>query len=345
MQNFTNNVVNISIDSLEDGNTLQKNSKFDAKNYLNTQLQNGENEKVLKIRLLTIDKDSNTPFKHIFRHNLTVNKQVSSTGHKNYICLHKTHNEKCPICEDRIFAYSQFEKLHKEGKIEEANQWKMKSVKLIPNEAGIIRCIERGHEEDGPKFWAYNLRSDKLDPENQILELFKNKKEDCIEQNLPVENILDLYTGYDLKVIIKRVFTKDGRATNKKTIQITLYGNSKPVTENKELLNKWVNDEKKWSDVFTTKPYDYLKIVKDGKIPWFNNKENKWVEKDSVQSNSESVNAKPSQIQTEPMNDNSPKSVYNEEDDGDNKKYNMKGITEDEYMSYQQEMNISDIPF
>ena len=52
------------------------------------------------------------------------------------------------------------------------------------------------------------------------------------------------------------------------------------MSEDIELRNKWVNDEKVWSDVFVAKPYDYLKLILDGEIPWFDNKINKWVKKD-----------------------------------------------------------------
>ena len=29
---------------------------------------------------------------------------------------------------------------------------------------------------------------------------------------------------------------------------------------------------KKWSDVFSTKPYDYLKLVLEGEVPWYDKK-------------------------------------------------------------------------
>ena len=59
-----------------------------------------------------------------------------------------------------------------------------------------------------------------------------------------------------------------------------MFGRPKPLSEDIELRNKWVNDEKVWSDVFVAKSYDYLKLILDGEIPWFDNKNNKWVKKD-----------------------------------------------------------------
>ena len=44
-------------------------------------------------------------------------------------------------------------------------------------------------------------------------------------------------------------------------------------------MEKWVNDDKKWSDVFVAKPYEYLSIIIDGDIPYFDKIQNKWVVK------------------------------------------------------------------
>lgn len=54
------------------------------------------------------------------------------------------------------------------------------------------------------------------------------------------------------------------------------------MSEDVELRNKWVNDEKVWSDVFVAKPYDYLKLILDGEKPWFDNKTNKWVKREGT---------------------------------------------------------------
>ena len=44
-------------------------------------------------------------------------------------------------------------------------------------------------------------------------------------------------------------------------------------------LNAWVNDSKKWSDVFAVKPYDYLKIILDGQVPFYDKNMQRWVTK------------------------------------------------------------------
>ena len=38
-------------------------------------------------------------------------------------------------------------------------------------------------------------------------------------------------------------------------------GISTPLSTNEEEFNKWYYNEKKWDEVFTVKPYEYLKLV------------------------------------------------------------------------------------
>ena len=82
------------------------------------------------------------------------------------------------------------------------------------------------------------------------------------------------------------------------------------MSEDIELRNKWVNDEKVWSDVFVAKPYDYLKLILDGEIPWFDNKINKWVKKDGGKEFSQSYyNESESEYSTKNENNGEMKNV------------------------------------
>ena len=295
MQNENNGVIrNITPEAIENegynnGPARAQSSTFDAKNYLNVKLDKDQDEKKIFIRLLTVDKDTNSPFKHIKMHNCQVLKEVSESGFKSYVCLHQTKGkyteelgDKCPFCEKRNEYFQMYDKYMKEGQVELAKEWARKSGSLKPTEACIVRCIERGKEDEGVKFWKFNLRSDKLDPENQIRKLYNDKKEECEMEHLPIENVLDIDTGYDLKVTIQRKYTNEGKPTDKTTISVSLFGKPKPLTADPELREKWLNDEKIWSDVFVAKPYEYLKIILDGKQPYFDKEKQVWVEfKDS----------------------------------------------------------------
>ena len=177
---------NITIEAMEgdDSNATKpivKNNAFDAKNYLNVRLdvEKGEYSKELKIRLLPIDKDSSTPFKRIKMHNIKVPKEISKSGFKSYVCLekvedidHEKYGSKCPFCEMNREAYKKFTEADNDV---DKSRYKEISLQNIAGDVGIIRCIERGHEEDGPKFWKFNIRQDKTDPLNVIKKLFSTR--------------------------------------------------------------------------------------------------------------------------------------------------------------------------
>ena len=42
---------------------------------------------------------------------------------------------------------------------------------------------------------------------------------------------------------------------------------------------QWIFDTKKWQEVFTCKPYEYLNLVAQMKTPWFDRNNNVWVDK------------------------------------------------------------------
>lgn len=276
---------NITIDGMDRtvrGNSNEQTRKFGTvyseKNYINVNLEKGETEKVIKIRLLPIDKNSDTPFKLIKMHTAKVPKEISSFGYKGYVCLkrnedinHEVYGDKCPFCEER----NKYYKLKTEAQTKEDKEMYEQLYKsMAAKDVCIIRCIERGHEEDGPKFWKFNVRQDKADPYNKILKLYQSRLEESIEDGDDPLNILDLYEGKDLKITI----TGEGKD---RSYDIVDYGKVKPLAETDEEIDKLVNDEKVWTDVFGVKPYEYLKILLDGEVPFFKKSKKKWVVKGS----------------------------------------------------------------
>ncbi len=307
--------LNITNDVMEDEEQGSRNkpkvTTFNEKNYLNVKLRKNEDSKELRIRLLPIDKETGSPFKTIHMHTIAVPKEISENGWKSYVCLkhtddidHDTFGSDCPFCEMNHTAYEKMAKAKelmdeaiKNDDEEEANvqkieveRWKKISLANKESEVCVVRCIERGAEEDGPKFWKFNVRSDGQDPKNLIKKLWRARKQESIDdakadndgelpEDFEPENILDLETGRDLKVTISAVYDKEGKRTNKTSISIVDYGKNRPLSKDEELADEWINDEKKWSDVFTVKPYEYLSIILDGEIPFFDKKENVWVTK------------------------------------------------------------------
>lgn len=292
---------NITDDVMEDEVSEKRQTAnftaFDAKNYLNVKLGPNENEKELKIRLLPVDKDTNSPFKTIYMHTIKVAPELSASGWKSYVCLKHTedidHDElgdKCPFCEMNKIAYDKMKEAEADGNLVERERWKTISLANRHSEVCVIRCIERGAEDDGPKFWKFNVRSDGKDPKSLIKALWKMRKQESIEEakednrgELPEdfvpENILDLENGRDLKVTVTRVFDKEGKPTNKTSISIIDYGKSKPISRYEDEVDEWISDKKVWSDVFVAKPYEYLSIILDGEVPFYDKNNHKWVSK------------------------------------------------------------------
>ena len=276
------NLPNINLDSViiadESNNHSKKAKAFDEKNYLNVRLDeaNGEKTKTLTIRLLPMDLETGNPFVKVHMHNVRVPKEVSKSGYKSYICLaknkdidHETYGNKCPFCELNQNAYKEAEK--------ETDPIKKKSFQDISianksREAVIVRCIERGKEDEGVKFWKFNVRFDKTDPYNTILKLYELRKAEGERAGVAV-NILDIYNGRDLNVTIT-----EGNAAP----QILDASINTPLSRDEEQMKEWIYDTKKWQDVFSTKPYEYLSLISQMKIPWYDREKGMWVDKEEI---------------------------------------------------------------
>lgn len=294
---------NITLDGLDETSKIVENdgykpetkkdepdSKFNERNYLNVKLAPGETTKELRIRLLPIDKDAETPFKIVHMHNMQVSKDVSKSGWKQYVCLnpslnpdvdHEAYGDKCPICEKRWDFYQQSKAAKEAGDNDKSLELSKKSLALRDLEVCIVRCIERGKESEGPKFWKFNLRKDGKDPYHVITGLVRTRRQEKIEAGIKPEdagNILDLYTGRDLRVTITAV---EGNSDNggKTSVSVIDCGFDTPLSSDNKQIEAWVNDEKKWSEVFVTKPAEYLALIVENKTPFFDKNKGIWVEK------------------------------------------------------------------
>lgn len=251
---------------------------FDSRNYLDFSIPEGQKSLEKVIRLLPVNIDGEKPefFQIVHLHNIPVNKELgpNKSGKKAYMCLnakntginHDKYGSKCPICEAQQELWKQWhaetDPIKKKAIVKEINQ-------LDIREYCIVRCIERGKENEGPKFWRIPLRQDQTDAYHKIVLLAKTRHEEGLEAGINV-NIYSLYEGRDLII----TFTDGTGAPT-----IVDKGISTPVTRDNNLLNEWYYHEKKWSDVFSTKPYDYLKIAFEGDIPWYDKTNNSWVRK------------------------------------------------------------------
>lgn len=246
---------------------------FDVKNYLQTTLDKNEQEKTLTIRLLPFTKESETPFEKVYAHLIKVDKEVQANGWKRLICPHKNKPnepiEKCPFCstaeEAKKLKYATSSQVEKDKyyEIEKANK---------SNEMWIVRCIERGHEEDGPKFWMFSHQGKKRDGiyDKMIAINDSRRKKD------PNYSIFDLNVGKDLDVTIKRT------VDNKLSITITDNDERTPLTDNVEMGISWIENTKTWQDVFKVKQYEYMEILINGGVPIYDKEQKCYVDKKTI---------------------------------------------------------------
>lgn len=264
--------VNVSAEDVFSQNeslNAPKEQVFSAKNYLQARLEDGESTKTIKIRLLPFSPDGGSPFHKIYMHTVKVNKSVSTNGWKSFVCAN--HNKelqledtRCPYCETAakakqlMFAATNDIDKKNYSNVEYAHRAK---------EKWVVRCIERGHEDDGVKFWVFT-HTQKDGIYNKIYDLFKLRYEESGDLKY---NIFDVNDGKDIVLTLTK--TNDGKTS----ITIADAGFSSPLSKDANQAKAWIADSKKWSDVYKTKTYDYLSILLEGGVPKFDEDQKTYV--------------------------------------------------------------------
>lgn len=259
-----------------------RHNSFDAKNYLDTKVGEGKESRTTTIRILPIDTESGFPFTEALHfHTVKVPKEVSASGWKSYLCLkknkdidHEKFGHKCPFCETNKVAYDKF--VNETDPMIRKN-WSEVSLANASREVRICRVIERGKENEGVKFWKINVRADRSDAFSQIMKLYADRKA-AAEAKGKKENIFNLYEGRDLIVTFH-----NGTAAPSVIYDVE----TSPLSDDAALAEKWVLDEKKWTDVFTPKDYNYLSLIVEGKVPYFDKEQGKWISKEDYEAKKE----------------------------------------------------------
>jgi hypothetical protein len=104
--------VNIGADDVrrqqEELKSRTKNTTYNANNYLDDKIAEGQSEKSMTIRLLPFTSEGGSPFKKVYMHFVKVPKDVSSNGWKKFVCKERNGlGEKCPFCETSRQAYKE----------------------------------------------------------------------------------------------------------------------------------------------------------------------------------------------------------------------------------------------
>lgn len=248
----------------------KKKTEFDPKNYLQARLNQGETTKTLTIRLLPFSPEGGSPFKKVFIHTVKVNKELSPGGWRTFVCPpHNEMGDKCPFCEVSAKA----KELRRNPSISESEKKKFGDIEFMnrAKAAWIVRCIERGHEEDGAKFWLFNDSAKKDGIYDKIMNIYFERKK-AAERKGKTSNIFDVNDGKDLIITL----SKD---TNGKTVTKIVDDEDKtPLTEDYDVGMSWINDAKKWDEVYTVKSYEYMSIVVSGGVPVFDKNKNMYVD-------------------------------------------------------------------
>lgn len=273
MGNFNVNINVEDVLSQRENETVKRTqTTFNVKNYLQARLADNEDTKEITIRLLPFTAEGGVPFHKVHMHQVRVNKEVSPSGWKRFPCPVRNKTDKaCPFCETAEHARSL-----KKTALSEPERKKYEEVEFAnyAKDMWVVRCIERGHEEDGVKFWLFSDSRQKDGIYDKIFAIFKKRLEKG-------RNIFDVNSGKDLCLTLN----KD--ALGKTRITITDDDEWTPLTSDVELGMSWINDPKRWDEVYTTKSYDYMAIVVQNGVPVFDKEKNTYVDKYAAQAEAE----------------------------------------------------------
>jgi hypothetical protein len=222
-----------------------RNAKADLSNYFSTYLPKGVKEATKVVRLLP---GGETPFAEVLTH-------THGKDFRKYMCPKTTDSKNdCPFCET-------FEGLMAKD-TEEHRKLAYKTYKA--REAYVVKVIDREKESEGVKFWRFNHSRQKDGIYDQIINSMVAAGEDFTDPD----------TGRDLTIKISR-----NQANIPVVSSIIASFKQTPLHEDESTKNLWLADEREWTEVYSVKPYEFLRIlVEDGEPGW--DKENKkWIDK------------------------------------------------------------------
>lgn len=228
-------------------NAMQQNSSGKPKisqeermkKYFTTHIPDGVASAQKIIRLLPV-KQGEQLFTAIQGHSIQV-----EGAWKKFICPEFASNgtEPCPFCEARDLLFKKGD----ENSIQIAKQYRKKDM-------FVLKLIERGKENEGPKFWRFNRDFTNQGVFDKIIDIFKilGDKED----------ITDVENGIDLIVNVTR--DQNGRPV---VGSIIAARQNSVLTEDESLRESLLNNTETWRDIYKIYPYDYLELIVKGETP------------------------------------------------------------------------------
>jgi len=241
--------------STQGGGAQNKMSQDERmKKYFALLLNDKEKSGQRRIRILPTP-DGSSPFKEAWYHEIQVGGQW-----QKFFDPGKNDNERSPLNE----VYEELMSTGKDSDKELAKQYKSRKFY-------IVKVIDRDREEDGPKFWRFkhNYKNDGI--LDKIIPIWKNKGD-----------VTDAEKGRDL--IIELTKSKTGKGKEYTSVSTIMYDDVQPLSEDKDQMKEWINDELTWRDVYSKKPVEYLEAIAQGKTPKWDSEKGGYVYGDSDES-------------------------------------------------------------
>ncbi len=228
------------------GKSKAMNDEEMKKTYFSIALPSGVSQVEKKIRILPCENPFNVGYFH----------EMFVAGKKNKI-YDPGYNDK---------KHSPLNEVAK--KLEEKNteESKILARDYRPKKYYMVKVIERGREEDGPKWFRFKHDSRGSGIFDKILAIVSSRGD-----------IHDIEKGRDLTLTI--ALKKYNGKEYSEVISI-LPEDISPLHTNPEVVKEWMSDTTVWRDVYKQKPIEYLEILAAGKTPRWDSELNKYIPSD-----------------------------------------------------------------
>ena len=113
---------------------------------------------------------------------------------------------------------------------------------------------------------------------DKIINIFLQRKQESPNHDY---NIFDLQQGKDLVLTLTKEVSDKGKVFT--AVKVLDAGMPSPLSNDPNKVSAWVYDKKKWTDVYSAKPYGFLQLAVNGKVPIFDRNTNTWVDKYSIE--------------------------------------------------------------
>jgi hypothetical protein len=221
----------------------QMTSEERMKQYLSIMLPKGTKSGEKRIRIVPTT-DGSSPFKEVFFHNIQIQGRWTKLYDPGKGSDGKPSGDRSPLNEVeealRLAGDAQSKELARS----------YRSQKFY-----ILKVVDRDNEEDGVKFWRFKHNWKGNGPIDKIIPIMA-KKGDVTDRN----------EGRDLTLVLQSVPLPGGRGEYT-TVSSIIDDDPAPMHTDAETMDKWVNDERTWRDVYSQKPVEYLEAIAKGLDP------------------------------------------------------------------------------